>query len=52
MRRLAEESIQRVQKTIGSDAAVKKMQEELDQLKKSNQELRSRLESLEAKANA
>ncbi len=52
VRRLAEESIQRVQKTIGSDAAVKKMQEELDQLKKSNQELRSRLESLEAKANA
>jgi aminopeptidase N len=51
VRRMAEEAIQRVQKAVGTDKAVKKMQEELDQLKKDNQELRSRLESLEAKSN-
>jgi aminopeptidase N len=50
VRRAAEEAVQRVQKAIGKDQAVKKVQEELDQLKKDNQELRSRLESLEAKA--
>jgi aminopeptidase N len=50
VRRAAEEAMQRVQKAIGKDQAVKKVQEELDQLKKDNQELRSRLESLEAKA--
>ncbi|MFM7425520.1 MAG: M1 family aminopeptidase [Elainella sp.] len=50
VRRLAEEAIQRVQKAIGSDKALKKLQEELNQLKKDNQELRSRLENLEAKA--
>ncbi len=50
VRRIAEEAIQRVQKAVGKDQAVKKLQEELDQLKKSNQELRSRLENLEAKA--
>ena len=48
--RLAEESIQRVQKAVGSDQAIKSLQEELEQLKKSNQELKSRLEELEAKA--
>jgi aminopeptidase N len=51
VRRLAEEAIQRVQQAAKQDQAVKKMQEELEQLKKDNQELRSRLESLEAKAN-
>jgi aminopeptidase N len=50
VRRNAEESISKVQKAAGSDQAVKKMQEELDQLKKDNQDLRSRLETLEAKA--
>ena len=50
VRRMAEEAIQRVQKAVGADKAVKQMQEELDQLKKDNQELRSRLENLEAKA--
>jgi aminopeptidase N len=39
-----------VQKAAGSDQAVKKMQEELDQLKKDNQDLKSRLETLEAKS--
>lgn len=50
VRRMAEEAVQRVQKAIGTDKAVQQMQGELDQLKKDNQELRSRLESLEAKA--
>lgn len=50
VRRMAEEARQRVSKAIGSDQAVQKLQEELDQLKKDNQELRSRLENLEAKA--
>ncbi len=50
VRRVAEEAIQRVQTTVGKDKAVAQMQEELEQLKKSNQELRSRLENLEARA--
>jgi len=50
VRRLAEESIQKVQTSIGSDQTVKQMREELDQLKKENQELKSRLENLEAKS--
>jgi aminopeptidase N len=50
VRRIAEEAVQRVQKHAGSDKAVKQLREELDQLKQANQELRSRLESLEAKA--
>ncbi|OLP17503.1 aminopeptidase [Leptolyngbya sp. 'hensonii'] len=50
VRRIAEEAIQKVQKSVGSDQAVKQLREELDQIKKENQELRSRLESLEAKS--
>jgi aminopeptidase N len=50
VRRNAEEAISKVQKAAGSDQAVKKMQEELDQLKKDNQDLKSRLENLEAKS--
>ncbi len=50
VRRIAEESVQRVQKNAGSDQAVKQLREELDQLKKDNQEMKSRLEGLEAKA--
>ena len=51
VRRMAEEAIQRVQKSAGTDPAVKQMREELDQLKQSNQELKSRLEDLEAKSS-
>jgi aminopeptidase N len=51
VRRIAEESIQTVQKNAGSDQAVKQLREDLDQLKKENQELKSRLETLEAKSN-
>jgi aminopeptidase N len=50
VRRIAEESIQEVQKHVGSDQAVKQLREELDQLKTENQELKSRLENLEAKS--
>ncbi|MGV0024663.1 M1 family aminopeptidase [Phormidesmis priestleyi] len=49
VRRIAEESIQTVQKNAGADKAVKQLREELDQLKKDNQTLKSRLETLEAK---
>ncbi len=49
VRRIAEEAIQKVQKNVGSDQAVKQLREELDQLKKENQELKSRMENLEAK---
>lgn len=50
VRRIADEAIQKVQKNIGADQAVKQLREELDQLKKENQELKSRMENLEAKA--
>lgn len=50
VRRIAEEAVQRVQKNVGTDKAVKQLREELDQLKKDNQDLKSRLENLEAKA--
>lgn len=49
VKRMAEEAIQRVQKAAGKDQAVQKLQEQLEQLKKDNQEMRSRLENLEAK---
>lgn len=51
VRRMAEEAMQRVQKNAGTDQAVKQLREELDQLKKANQELKSRLENLEAKSS-
>jgi aminopeptidase N len=50
VRRMAEEAVQRVMKAAGQDQAVQKLQQELDQLKKDNQDLKSRLETLEAKA--
>jgi aminopeptidase N len=50
VRRIADEAVQKVQRNLGSDKAVKQLREELDQLKKENQELKSRLENLEAKA--
>jgi aminopeptidase N len=51
VKRRAEEAIQKVQKAIGKDAGLKELREELDQLKKDNQKLRSRLEAIEAKTN-
>ncbi|MBD2260986.1 M1 family metallopeptidase [Pseudanabaena sp. FACHB-2040] len=52
VRQRAEEAVQRVQKNIGKDQAVQKLQQEIDELKKNNQELKSRLEALEAKAKS
>ena len=50
VRRLAEEQIPKVQKNLGSHSAMRKLREELEQIKKENQDLRSRLENLEAKS--
>ncbi len=49
VRRSAEEAIGRVQDRSGTDASVKQLREELDELKKDNQSLKSRLEVIEAK---
>ena len=45
-----EEEITKLQKNIGSESALLQLRSELDQIKQQNQELRSRLESLEAKS--
>lgn len=50
IRRIGEEAIQSVQKGMGSDKAIKQLREELEQLKKDNQGLRSRLAALEVKS--
>ncbi|MBE9197623.1 MULTISPECIES: M1 family metallopeptidase [unclassified Nodularia (in: cyanobacteria)] len=50
VRRYAEEEISKVQKNVGTDNALRQMREELDQIKQQNQELKSRLEGLEAKS--
>jgi aminopeptidase N len=50
VRRYADEEVSRVQKNIGTESALRNLREELDQLKQQNQELRSRLENLEAKS--
>ena len=47
--RLAEETIPKVLKNVGSDKSIQEIKEELDKVKKVNQELKSRLELLEAK---
>ncbi|MEM8642118.1 MAG: M1 family metallopeptidase [Cyanobacteria bacterium P01_G01_bin.54] len=49
VRRAAEEAAKRVQKNLGSDKALKQLREELEQLKKDNQDLKSRLAKLEAR---
>ncbi|MEO0758187.1 MAG: M1 family metallopeptidase [Cyanobacteria bacterium J06648_16] len=50
VKRRAEEALQRVRKNIGSDKALTELQKEFDALKKTNQDLKSRLETLEAKS--
>ncbi len=45
-----EEEITKLQKNIGPESALLQLRSELDQIKQQNQELRSRLESLEAKS--
>lgn len=51
VRRMAEEAVEKVQKNLGSDKAVKELRQEIDQMKQENQELKSRLAKLEATAN-
>jgi aminopeptidase N len=51
VQRRAEETVQKVQKAIGSDSAVETLRQEIEQLKKSNQTLKSRVEALEAKGS-
>ncbi|MEH2406669.1 M1 family metallopeptidase [Nostoc sp.] len=48
--RYAEEEISKVQNNIGSEKTLRQLREDFDQLKQQNQELRSRLENLEAKS--
>ncbi|MCC5621535.1 M1 family metallopeptidase, partial [Nostoc sp. CHAB 5715] len=50
VRRYAEEEISKVHKNIGSEKTLRQLREDFDQLKQQNQELRSRLENLEAKS--
>ncbi|OKH21883.1 aminopeptidase [Hydrococcus rivularis NIES-593] len=50
VRRLAEEAVEKVQKNLGSDKAIKELREELEKIKQENQELKSRVAELEAKA--
>ncbi|MEH2063193.1 MAG: M1 family metallopeptidase [Nostoc sp.] len=50
VRRYAEEEISKVQNNIGSEKNLRQLREDFDQLKQQNQELRSRLENLEAKS--
>jgi aminopeptidase N len=48
---MAEEAVEKVQKNLGSDKAVKELRQEIDQMKQENLELKSRLAKLEATAN-
>jgi aminopeptidase N len=52
VRRFADEEVIQVLQKIGKDDSINSLRQELDQLKKQNQELRSRLESLEAKSES
>ncbi|PZO11358.1 MAG: aminopeptidase [Leptolyngbya foveolarum] len=50
VKRRADEAAQKVQKKLGSDQAIVDLRQSLDEVKQVNKELKSRLESLEAKA--
>ncbi len=50
VRRYAEEEITKVQNNVGTDKTLRQLREEIDQLAQQNQELKSRLENLEAKS--
>jgi aminopeptidase N len=49
VRRMAEETLQKVQSAVGADQALKTLQSDFEELKKSNQDLQSRMAELEAK---
>ncbi|GAX43268.1 peptidase M1 membrane alanine aminopeptidase [Tolypothrix sp. NIES-4075] len=50
VRRFAEEEITKVSLHVGTEGTLRQLREELDQVKQQNQELKSRLENLEAKS--
>ena len=50
VKRRADEAAQKVQKKIGSAQAIADLRQELDEVKNTNKDLKSRLENLEAKA--
>jgi aminopeptidase N len=50
VKRIADEGVQKVQQKIGADKGMKQLREELEEVKKTNQDLKSRLETLEAKS--
>jgi aminopeptidase N len=50
VKRRADEAAQRVQKKLGSTQAIANLRQELDELKTHNKDLKSRLETLEAKS--
>ncbi|MEN9232119.1 MAG: HEAT repeat domain-containing protein, partial [Thermostichus sp. DG02_5_bins_236] len=52
LERRISEAIQKVQSRLGGDKSTRQLREELDQLKKTHQELLSRIGSLEAKAGS
>jgi aminopeptidase N len=52
VKRRAQEAVQTVQRKIGTNKALEALRQELDEVKKVNQDLKSRLESLEAKAGS
>jgi aminopeptidase N len=49
VKRIANEAVNTVQNRVGKDTAVKQLRDELEEVKKTNQDLKSRLENLEAK---
>ncbi|EDX84000.1 Peptidase family M1 protein [Synechococcus sp. PCC 7335] len=50
VKRRADEAAQKVQKKIDSDGAIADLRQELDEVKQTNKDLKSRLETLEAKS--
>lgn len=50
VKRIADEGVQKIQQKIGTDKGMKQLREELEEVKKTNQDLKSRLENLEAKS--
>jgi aminopeptidase N len=51
VRRMAEESMEKVRKNLGAEKGLKELREEVDKLKQENQELQSRLAKLEANSH-
>jgi aminopeptidase N len=52
VKRMAEEAVAVVQKKAGNDPALQQLRQEMEELKKSNRDLKGRLEAIEASAQA